>query len=349
MQQRTAVIAGAGGTVGKILARTLADEGWNVVGLSRSPIDLPGVRWIGVNLVDRDDCRRQLSELNEATHLFCAARYNFAEGGREPIPENLAIVRNVVDTLDEISPRLQHVHLVQGSKYYGSHIGPFRTPAKEDQHRSLVPNFYYVQQDYLMEKQRGARWSWSVSRPDALIHGTAGIGRNLVSVVATYALICRELNHPFSFPGGPAAYDALYQCTSTDHLAAGLVWMAESEAAANQAFNLVNGDFFRWSSLWPLFADHFNVVLGPPQKFQLSEAMADKAQVWDAIVARHGLAAISFANMAHWGYADYILSRPWDVMSDMTKARRHGFTRTVDTGAEFVRFFDELRTARAIP
>ena len=175
----------------------------------------------------------------------------------------MAIVRNAVEALDESAPNLRHVHIVQGSKYYGSHVGPFETPAKEDQPRGLVANFYYLQQDYLVEKQHGARWTWSASRPDALIHGTAGVGRNLVAVIAAYALICRELSVPFYFPGGAVAYDALYQCTSIDQLTAAIAWMSEAPNAANQAFNVVNGDYFRWSALWPVFAEHFGLRLGP--------------------------------------------------------------------------------------
>jgi nucleoside-diphosphate-sugar epimerase len=345
----TAVIAGVGGTVGMALASALLRDGWTVVGLARRPAELPGLRWLGVDLTDARDCRDKLRSLTAATHLFCTARVAFAEGGREPLDENLAIVRNVVEVLDEHAPELRHIHLVQGSKYYGSHVGPITTPAREHHPRSLVPNFYYTQQDYVAEKQRGARWTWSASRPDALIHATAGVPRNLVAAVAAYALICRELGQPFSFPGGRVAYEALYQCTATDQLAAGILWMAQAPEAANQAYNLVNGDYFRWVNLWPVFAEHFGVPLGPVRKFSLSEAMADKGAVWDRIVRRHGLRPYPMERVAHWPYAEYIWAREWDVMSDMTKARLHGFHRTVDTEAEFIRLFDQLRAAGVIP
>ena len=42
---------------------------------------------------------------------------------------------------------VRHVHLVQGGNYYGFHLGPFPTPAWEDQSRSAVTNFYHAQQD----------------------------------------------------------------------------------------------------------------------------------------------------------------------------------------------------------
>lgn len=346
--KRLAVVAGAGGVVGKSLTRKLVSEGWEVVGLSRRQLDIPGARWVGVDLVDVADCVAKLSLVSDATHLFCSARYNFDEGGREPLEENLAIVRNVVEVLDSAAPELRHIHLVQGMKYYGSHIGPFMTPAREHHPRSLVPNFYYLQQDYLQARQHNARWTWSASRPDALIHAEAGIPRNLVSVIAVYALLCRELGQPFSFPGTHAAFNALYQVTSTDHLVAGLAWMSESTVAANQAYNMVNGDYIRWANLWPVFARYFDVEPGPVRPFSLAEAMADKGPVWERIARRHELTPAPFANLAHWGYADYIWSRGWDVMADMTKARLHGFVRAVDTETEFLRYFGALKAQRII-
>ena len=33
--------------------------------------------------------------------------------------------------LDAVSPVLRRVVLVTGTKYYGSHLGPFKTPARE--------------------------------------------------------------------------------------------------------------------------------------------------------------------------------------------------------------------------
>ncbi len=327
----------------------MVSKGWEVIGLARKRVDIPGVRWVGVDLIDAQDCHSKLSALTEATPIFCAARYNFAEGGREPLEENLAIVRNVVETLDSAAPGLRHIHMVQGMKYYGSHAGPFMTPAKESHPRCPVPNFYYLQQDYLTEKQVGARWTWSVSRPDALLHAVPGVPRNLVSVIAVYALICRELGLPLSFPGTAAAFHALYECTSADHLAEGLLWMSEAPAAANQAYNLINGDYIRWVNLWPVFARYFDVPLGPVRTVKLADVMADKGAVWDRIVQRHGLERWPYDRVALWAYADYIWSRGWDVMADMTKVRQHGFHRAVDTESEFVRFFDEFRAQRIIP
>ena len=38
-------------------------------------------------------------------------------------------------------------------------------------------------------------------------------------------------------------------------LAKQLAWAADTDAAKNEAFNIVNGDVFRWSWLWPKLAE----------------------------------------------------------------------------------------------
>ncbi|KAB8224219.1 hypothetical protein BDV33DRAFT_199615 [Aspergillus novoparasiticus] len=54
--------------------------------------------------------------------------------------------------------------LETGGKYYNVHLQPVPTPAREDQPRLVTSdeNFYYHQEVFLREKQRGTTWSWNV-------------------------------------------------------------------------------------------------------------------------------------------------------------------------------------------
>ena len=137
----TAVIAGAGGTVGTFLAAALLNSGWTVIGLARRPVKIPGMDWIGVDLLSESDCRVKLRGLTQTTHLFCAAKYRFFRRRPRTDRRKRGHVGNLVKSLDAIAPALRHVHLVQGSKYYGSHVGSYTTPAREDQPRSLGSEF----------------------------------------------------------------------------------------------------------------------------------------------------------------------------------------------------------------
>ena len=350
MARYTAVVAGATGTVGRGLTEALAlDSDWEVVALARKPLDTKGAHFLSVDLTNERETRQKLRELTGTTHIFYAARAEHFAGESEPIDLNLAMLRHLVEAIEPRASRLQHIHLVEGTKWYGSHLGPFRTPAREDDAGCMPANFYHAQQDYLSERQRRGAWTWSASRPHTKCHAAPDMPRNLVVVIAAYAVICREMGLPLSFPGTSANYRALYQCTSADHLVAAIRWMVDQPNCANHAFNVINGDYFRWENLWPCFARYFGMEVGPVHTVRLAEAMADKAPVWQAIVAKYGLRPTPYERLALWSYGDYVFRPGWDMMSDMTKARMFGFHRTVGTEAEFIRFLDVFRANRILP
>ena len=152
-------------------------------------------------MTDARACRDALRRLDDVTHLFYCARAAHDDLGRESVQNNLDLLSNILDAVSAASPALRHVHLVQGGKYYGVHLGPFPTPAREDDPRTVVSNFYYAQEDFLRERSKEARWTWSASRPNSLLHFSPHNSRNLVSTLGAYAAICRELGAELDFPG----------------------------------------------------------------------------------------------------------------------------------------------------
>src|SRR4029077_19676222 len=80
---------------------------------------------------------------------------------------NVALLRNLMDTVEE-SPNFRHVTIYQGGKAYGADLGPFKTPAREDDPRLMPPNFYYDQEDHLRQRQQGKGWTFSILRPEAV-------------------------------------------------------------------------------------------------------------------------------------------------------------------------------------
>ncbi|MBL29568.1 MAG: NAD-dependent dehydratase [Rhodospirillaceae bacterium] len=344
-----AVVAGATGMVGTRIVERLAEEGWPVVGLCRNPpAEAPhGVDYLAVDLMDGAASRKALSSLTRATHLFYAGRAPHSEGG-ESVEANMAMLRHFVEPIEAVAP-LAHVHLVHGTKYYGCHLGAFRTPAKEDDARHMPPNFYFDQQDWIVERAARGGWHWTISRPNIVFDFAPKQGRNLITLIATYALISKELGLPLSFPGLPTTYRVVTECTDAVHLAKAIVWMAGEPACADQVFNVTNGDYYRWENLWPRIADHFGTPEGPIRPLPLAEFMADKAPVWDRIVARNGLVPTPYAHMALWPYGDFIFRPTWDMMSDTTKLRRFGFADVVDSEDIYLRHFESYRAARIIP
>jgi nucleoside-diphosphate-sugar epimerase len=272
-----AVVVGALGVIGRNLVTYLADDpDWEVIGLSRrSPDFETGARFISVDLLDRADAEAKLSGLDDVTHVFYAAfqaRPTWAEHNQP----NLAMLVNAVEPISAASPALRHVNLIEGNKIYGSHLGPFKTPAREDDPPHMLPNFYWDQEQWLRAAQRGRDWTWSALRPHTVCGFATGNPMNITTAIAVYAAISRELGLPLRFPGKPGAYDAVYQVTDAAVLNRAMVWCATAETAANEVFNITNGDYFRWRNLWPRLAKFFGMEPADPQTIPLTQFMADK-------------------------------------------------------------------------
>ena len=345
----TALVVGARGIIGRALVEHLAAEGWTVIGLSRrGGPDAGPVRHIAVDLTDADDVRARLSGLREVTHIFYAA-FQDRPTWAELVAPNLAMLVNTVEVVEKAAPGLRHISLMQGYKVYGAHLGPFKTPARESDPRHMPPEFNLDQQDFLADRQQGRAWGWSALRPSVVCGHALGTPMNLVLSIAVYATLSRELGLPLRFPGKLGAYDSLLEVTDAGRLARAAVWAATTEAAANQAFNIANGDLFRWCEMWPKIAAMLRMESGPPLPLSLATVMADKAPLWDAVVARHGLAPIPYADVASWTFPDAVFGWDYDVFGDTSKARRFGFHEYVETEAMFARLFAELRERRVIP
>lgn len=344
-----ALVAGALGIVGRNLADHLhARGGWQVLGVSRSEAKLPAPwRQERLDLTDADACRRLVERHADITHLFYAARAPLADAAAEA-RLNQQMLANIMGPL-QCSAAFRHVCLVHGSKWYGSHLGPFVTPAREDQPAHLPPNFYFDQFAYITQRQPGTHWTWSTVRPAVVCGFALGYPHNIVAVIGVYAAILKALGLPLLFPGSQACYDAVSQATDARLLAGAMEWFATEPACANESFNVINGDLFRWRHLWPRIARHLGMEAGGVQTIALASAMADKEPLWREIVERHGLQPRSLAEIVNWNYADMTFRQDWDHISSTLKARRFGFQDCVDTEAMYLEQIARFRQERIIP
>ena len=232
---------------------------------------------------------------------------------------------------------------------YGAHLGPFKTPARESDAGHMPPEFNVAQQQYLAQRQAGKRWRWSAIRPSVVGGFSLGNPMNLALSIAVYASISKALGLPLRFPGKPGAYHSLLEMTDAGLLARATLWAATEPAAANQAFNINNGDLFRWSEMWPKIAAYFGLECAPPLPMPLESMMADKAPLWRELVQRHQLAEPDYRAVAGWRFADFVFSWDYDMFADGSKARRFGFHQFVETEAMFFSLFDEFRRRGIIP
>ncbi|MFI0405725.1 SDR family oxidoreductase [Actinomadura sp. 3N508] len=347
---KVALVVGAQGVIGRGLVEHLAELGdWDVIGLSRrGGTDAGRVRHLPVDLLDRDDSAKRLGELAHVTHIFYAA-YQDRPTWAELVPPNLAMLVNVVDAVEPVAKGLRHISLMQGYKVYGAHLGPFKTPAREDDPPHMPPEFNVDQQDFLENRRQGASWTWSAIRPSVVCGFALGNPMNLAMVIAVYASISKELGLPLRFPGRPGAYGSLLEMTDAGLLARATVWAATDERCADQAFNINNGDLFRWSGLWPKIARFFELEVADPLPMNLETVMADKGPLWSSMIEKHALEPHPYERLVSWPFGDAVFSWDYDVFADGSKARRFGFHDHVDTERMFLDIFTGLRNRRIIP
>jgi nucleoside-diphosphate-sugar epimerase len=348
--QKVALVVGANGVIGgNLIAQLLKLPDWQVVGLSRrGGISTDRVRYISVDLLDPLDAREKLAALQDVTHIFYAA-YQDRPSWAELVPPNLAMLVNVVDAIEPVATGLAHISLMQGYKVYGAHLGPFKTPARESDANHMPPEFNIDQQSFLERRQVGQRWTWSALRPSVVIGFGLGNPMNLAIVIAVYAAMSKELGLPLRFPGKPGAYDTLLEMTDAGLLARATIWAATNPSCANQAFNITNGDLFRWNEMWPKIATFFDLEIAPALPMSLSTVMADKEVLWNEMVAKHGLQATSYSDVSSWGFGDAVFGWNYDFFADGSKARRFGFHEHVDTETMFMEVFRNLRSRKIMP
>lgn len=345
------LVAGATGAAAtRLVALAARTPGWRVVGLCRTlPTAAPdGVHYLCVDLADAARCRAAVREAAPAgvSHAVYAARAAFGEGGVEDVPANVAMLGSLLDAAE--GPALRHVHLVEGTKWYGMHIGAYPTPANEDDPRHLPPNFYYDQQDLLAARAARGGWAWSASRPAFIVDVAPGRARNLASTLGAYAAICRELGVPLDFPGSAAAFHSLSEVTDAGLLARAVFWMLQEPGAANRAFNVTNGDVFRFARFWPRLAAAFDMPSGSVRPLKLAAWMADKGPVWERIAARHRLRLV-LDQVARWDFADFALGLEHDLFAATTRLRQAGFGECLDTPSHLLGQIAAYRAAGVLP
>lgn len=338
---------------GDLIEHLLQEDGWDVVGVSRrGGADKPRLRHLAVDLLDRQSAIDALADLTEVTHVFYAA-YQDRPTWAELVPPNVAMLVNVLDGIEPVARRLEHVSLMQGYKVYGAHLGPFSTPAREDDPPHMPPEFNVDQQSFLEARQAAqsseTSWTWSAMRPSVVCGISLGNPMNLAMVIAVYASISKELGIPLRFPGAPGAYDSLIEMTDAGLLAKATTWAATNPSTTNQAFNITNGDMFRWRSMWPRIAAFFDLETAPPLPMSLSDVMADKGDVWDQMVAKHGLEPMPYGDVSSWTFGDFVFAWNYDVLADGSRARRAGFHEYVETETMFLQIFNDLRERRLLP
>ena len=345
----TVLIIGASGIIGRAHVQNLTKRSnLNIIAASRRPeTNLPSnVLPFPIDLMSNGEIDETV--LKPVTTMVYCAYADAPTWEAQRAPNNL-LFKAALDLVERACPHLKHVTLLQGTKAYGSHLGPFKTPAKETDPRVSEGFFYYDQHDLLIERSVIRDWSWTVLRPHVVIGPAFRSPLNLMAVIGVYASLMKAMNQPLAFPGPHAAFKAIYQATDSKLLSNAINWGSKAREAKNEIFNVTNGDFFRWSNLWLRIASIFDLEAVGPKPQSLVKTMSNVAPIWRELALKHELIVEDLSALVSWGFADYVFGTTWDVMSDTQKLRRAGFLECIDSEQIILKQMKELRHLKILP
>jgi nucleoside-diphosphate-sugar epimerase len=358
-QKKKVLVTGASGLLGVAAIEKFLSAGWEVVGVSRRKPELPSRRnmeFLSADLRDKEATRAAFESLTDITHIAYAAIHEKPElvagwSSKDQIETNNAMLRNVVEPIVRAASNFQHISILQGTKIYGVHLHPIPIPARERDARKDHENFFFDHEDYLREMGAQHGFNYTALRPQLVTGPTPG-ALNVLPAISVYAAIRREKGEPFSFPGGPSF---VWEAADADLVADVMVWAAQSPQAANEAFNITNGDVFEWRSLWPALAETLGVETGPDMPMSVAVYLKENADVWSQIVAKYDLRSRNLRELVGQGdqHVDFAFAYgapegPRAFVSTI-KLRQAGFTKTIDTEDSFRNALQSLIDRKLLP
>ncbi|KAG6782842.1 (S)-8-oxocitronellyl enol synthase CYC2-like [Populus alba x Populus x berolinensis] len=366
--QSVALIIGVTGIVGNSLAEILPLSDtpggpWKVHGVARRSRpnwneDHP-VEYIQCDIADTAQTQSKLSKLTDVTHIFYVTWAN-KDTEVENCEINGLMFRNVLQAVIPNAPNLRHVCLQTGGKHY---LGPFESfgkieahdpPFTEDLPRlNDFPNFYYTLEDVMYEevaKKEGV--TWSVHRPDIIFGFSPHSLMNLIVTISVYAAICKHEGAPLIFPGTKEAWNGYAIASDANLIAEHEIWACVEPKAKNEAFNINNGDLFKWKHLWTVLAQEYGIekygFVEGESSVTFAEKMKDKGPVWEEIVKKNQLLSNKLEQVGGWWFGDLIFSGSGYVAS-MNKAKEHGFLGFRNSKKSFVSWIHKMRASKVVP
>jgi hypothetical protein len=217
---REILLVGPYGVLGTgVLDAAAANAAWPITTAARRPPPThrasTALRHINVDLLDRKGTMQVFSDLSTVTDLLFAA-YLEKPTMAETVEPNARMLTNTLDALAARGVPLQRVVLTGGARSYGFHLGSFNAPAKETAPRLVAPIHYHQQEDILADWSEKNGASWTVLRPHLVMGPSLNSPMNLVTGLATYAAMSRELGLPLRYPGRREGWNTLQETTDAE-------------------------------------------------------------------------------------------------------------------------------------
>lgn len=374
---KVAIIFGATGIVGSAITEQLTNtspQEWEkiIITSRREPVlskKDPRVTFVSLDLEasSEDEIKQKLKQAGgqSITHVFYTAYIHDKKwDGKKLCERNTPMFKKAITSVDGIASGLQRVMLQLGMKYYGIHMHEWRgkypidetNPRHEDDPNN--PDFYYEQEDFLIEFQKGKKWDYTTTRPNHIIGVTRGNGMSVAPTAALYFLIQKQLGKKATFPGTQVAFKGISDTSNADLIAGFTILASTHPEASKQAFNIIdnNNTHQTWEEQWKSMGTYFNVEIEGPTNsnstspsFSVEEYMKDKKDVWLEYVKKNG-GDEKLWDFATWDFLDAITSLKWNNGPyDLSKAQKLGWKEEKTASESFAYVFDKLKKFEMIP
>ncbi len=92
-----------------------------------------------------------------------------------------------------------------------------------------------------------------------------------------------------------------------------------------------------------------DLPVAEPLAMSTVSEMSENGPLWDSLVARYGLHATPYEQIANWSFVDWMLNFGEETILSTIKIRKAGFADCIDTHESFRRQLTKLRELRIIP
>ena len=252
---------------------------------------------------------------------------------------------------------------------------------EDDARHGIQGNFYFPQEDLLMEYCKQHDATWVVTRPCFILGAVESAAMNILWPLSIYAAIQAHLGLPLEFPGDVAAWDVEKHQSMSTLIAYHAEWALLTPEAGNQALNQSDNSAFSWGKFWPTLASWYNTSSGQPAaepsayatitmpypvpprgfggpgtikaSFSFLEwsKKPEVLKAWEELKLKHGLKHSPFGNRATvtFGLIDGEILGGWGRVISMDRNRKLGWHGFVDTREAIKQVIGEMADLKMVP
>lgn len=223
----------------------------------------------------------------------------------------------------------------------------------------------------MIEHAKKHNYAWTEVRPNTILGVSTGFMNQAVTT-AIYAAVQKFKGEDLIFPGNTKTWDRIIVDSSTAiNNARFQVWCtdeANRPKTANEAFNINDGEPQKLlGELWTELGRHLGMKVKAPDAAQVKtdgptgqwartfslvewSKKPENGEAWKKLVETHGGDPGAFEDAATFAFADFTLGSTYHQHGSIEKARKAGWTGSVDSAKEgYIATLERMQELGTLP